>query len=92
MDAETSLPIVKTEISREEEVRQFLKDLGIPELDIVAEVIERVLPRYATGLSEVPIDEHKRDIGKIERAYLTDSQEKKRRLSRLLKNSFLDNP
>lgn len=86
MDAETSLPIVKKEISKDEEVRQFLKELGIPELDIVAEVIEIILPKYPTAL-QIPIDEHKRDIDKIERAYSTDSQEKKQRLKEKLKTT-----
>lgn len=83
-DADTSLLIVKAEISQHIEVYQFLKELGIPDLDIVAEVIERILPKYGTGYSKVLIDEHKRDIGKIERAYSTDSQEKKQRLKEML--------
>jgi len=87
MDAETSLPIVKIEISKEDKVLQFLKDLGIPEVDIVEEVIERVLPKYTPGLPIVSIDDHENDIVKIERAYLTDSQEKKRRLKEKLQTT-----
>ncbi len=76
-DNETSLPIVKLELSQKKEACQFLRELGIPKLDLVAEVIEKVLPKYATDLSTVSSDEHKRDFIKIERAYATDSQEKK---------------
>jgi hypothetical protein len=87
-DTETDLPIIKTEISQHEDVHQFLKDLRIPELDIVAEVIERILPKYiADGTSSVSIDEHRRDLAKIERAYKTDSQEKKQRLNERLRET-----
>ena len=84
-DTDTSLLIVKANISEDREVYQFLKELEIPDLDIVAEVIEKIIPKYGTGYSNIPIDEHKRDIGKIERAYSTDSQEKKQRLKERLR-------
>lgn len=85
-DTETSLPIVKVELSRREEVRQFLEALGIPELDLVAEVIETILPKY-NDATNVSIDENKRDLLKIERAYSTDSQEKKSRLVQQLEET-----
>jgi hypothetical protein len=83
-DVETSLQIVKTELSSHKDVYNFLKELGIPELDIVEEVIERILLKYA---SFVPIAENHRDIEKILRAYATDSQEKKRRLKEKLQST-----
>ncbi len=76
----TSLPIVKVELSRHKEAYQFLNDLGIPELDLVAEVIEKILPKYRTASLTVSTDEHKRDFITIEHACATDSQEKKERL------------
>ena len=79
-DTETSLPIVKVALSSDDEARKFLKDLGIPELDIVEEVIEKILPKYTKELAEVDSEENERDLKKIERAYSTDSQDKKRRL------------
>lgn len=85
-DTETDLPIIKTEVSQHLDVQQFLRDLGIPELDIIVEVIGRILPKYTTDSSQVSIDEHKRDMTKIEQAYKTDSQEKKHhRLVELLR-------
>ncbi len=85
-DTETSLPIVKVELSRRGEVRQFLVELGIPELDLVAEVIETILPKY-NDTADVSIDENKRDLVTIERAYSTDSNEKKSRLVQRLKET-----
>lgn len=86
-NTETSLPIVKCVLAEQEDARRFLKDLGIPELDIVAEVIEHILPKYS---SPVSLEEHRHDIEKIVLAYKTDSQEKKQKLrERLLRTPFI---
>lgn len=87
---ETSQPIVKAELCRQKETRQFLINLGITEFDLVDEVIEIVLPKYANNDSMVTVEEHQRDINAIEKAYDTDSQEKKNRLhARLCDTSFV---
>jgi hypothetical protein len=83
----TSLPIVKVDLSQDKEVYKFFKDLGVPELDIVAEVVESILPKYANGSSKVPVDEHKLDLNRIEGAYSTDSQKKKKKLNEMLRNT-----
>lgn len=90
-ETETSLPIVKVELSEHQEVRKFLEEkLGIPALDLVAEVIERILPKYLSDGVVVSIDENKRDLTKIDRAFQTDSQEKKSRLRKqLLETPFI---
>ena len=85
-DDQTSFPIVKRELLQDEEVRKFLKELGILELDIVAEVIEKVLPKYMTE-KEISDETYKQDISKIERAYKTDSAEKKNRLRDALRKT-----
>lgn len=82
-DVETSLPIIKLSISQDEEAHKFLKDLGVPELDIVAEVVEKVLPKYVTR-EKIPEEMHKQDISKIDQAYKTDSSEKRNRLRKEL--------
>ena len=88
-DADTSLPVVKIQLSKNKEVQRFLYELGIPKLDIVEEVVKEVLPKYTTD-KKVPDKIHMQDIAKIERAYKTDSQEKKNRLRReLLETSFI---
>ena len=89
-DIETSLPIVRVELSEHQEVRKFLGELGIPELDLVEEIIEKILPKYRNDGMIVAIDENKRDLIKIERAYETDSQDKKSRLrKRLCETPFI---
>lgn len=79
-DAETSLPIVKITLSSDEEARKFLQELGVPKLDIVEEVIEKILPKYMDDPVTVDPEENERDFKTIERAYKTDSAEKKNRL------------
>ena len=86
-DTETSLPIVKVELSQNKEAHGFLKGLDIPELDIVAEVIEEILPKYTDDSVTVESEENKRDFKKIGRAYNTDSQENKERLQQQLRKT-----
>ena len=83
-DTETSLPIVKGNLSQNSKARRFLKDLGIEELDIVAEVIEKILPRYSDDSITVEPEENKGYLKKIGRAYKTDSHEKRNRLRQVL--------
>jgi len=81
---ETSLPIVKTALTADKDVRNFLNALGIPNLDIVEEVINIILPKYINNISE---EEHRRDLIKILRAFSTDSQEKSNRLKKALQKT-----
>lgn len=76
---------MKIELSQNKEAYQFLNELGIPKLDIVAEVIEKLLPKYTNESLAVSIVEHKRDVIAIEHAYATDSQEKEGRLRERLR-------
>ena len=86
-DTETSFQIVKVELSQNEEAYGFLKELGIPELDIVAEVIEKILPKYTDDSVMVESEDNKGDLKKIERAYKTDSQANKERLRKQLRKT-----
>ena len=84
MDIETSLPIVKVSLSADEKARKFLQELGVPKLDIVEEVIGKILPKYTDDSVKVDPEENERDLKKIERAYETDSAGKKKRLQKEL--------
>lgn len=89
-NTETSLPIVKVTLSSDEEARKFLQELGVLELDIVEEVIEKILPKYTGDSVTVDPEENERDLKTIERAYKTDSAEKKNRLRKaLFKTPFI---
>ena len=80
-DTDTSFPIIKVGLTQDEEVRKFLlKELEVPECDIVEEVIKHILPKYNSDAQAVPVEDHRTDFNKIERADKTDSEKKKRRL------------
>ena len=94
LDAETdsSLPIVKSSISQDKGAHKFLKELGIPEWDIMAEVIRQILPKYWNNPSSISNTDYNLDFSKIVRAYATvaDSQKKKDQLrEKLLTTSFI---
>ena len=94
-DTETSLPIVKTEISLNDDAHKFLTHLGIPDVDLVAEVIENILPKYNGDSVAIKPEENGSDLKKIEQAYKTDSQENKKRLQSALQDTpfvLADNP
>lgn len=81
------LPTIAVEIASHDEARRFLiSDLKIPEFDIVAEVLEHVLPKYKS-LHPPQTDEHLLDIEKIVEALSIDSQEKRKRLNDALQNT-----
>jgi hypothetical protein len=63
-DAESDLPVVKGSIAKNRVALEFLKTIGLQEPDIVDEVIEKILPRYA-GKGAVPVPVWKKDIKKM---------------------------
>ncbi len=84
---ETEFAVVKREITKDEKALEFLKNLGLTEPDAVAEVIERIIPKYSQDHPYISDDEHMRDMKKILHAYSTDSREKKERLVEKLKET-----
>lgn len=87
INGDISLPVVKTKIADDKSARIFLKELGIPELDIVEEVIKYVIPKYSSTSKPPSLKDHLSDIDKIQHAYKTDSQDKKNRLYKALEKS-----
>lgn len=88
IDNAVSLPIIKIELTRDDDVRSFLKDLGVPEWDIVEEIIEHILPKYECDYQTIYIEDHKTHFKKIELAYDPDSlTDKQRRLRKELLNT-----
>jgi len=91
-EGDSDFPTVKRKLADNEQARKFLKDvIGIPKPDIVEEVIERILPKYGQEEREtISKDEHRSDISKILCALKTDSQSKKGRIDKALReNPFL---
>lgn len=83
---QTNYPVVRRSIAEDEGARQFLKNLGLAEPDMVDEVIDRILPRYEQGSADSVSDEqHAADLHKIFSALKTDSHAKRHRLLERLK-------
>ena len=66
------------QVSTCEGTRRFLEKLDVSKWDITEEVIRTVLPKYSKISSRVPIDEHKTDFTKIQKAFNIDSTEKRK--------------
>jgi hypothetical protein len=87
----TDLPTVKAVLVADEEACAFLRDLGLKEPDPVAEIIERLIPKYirADSVSE---QEHLTNIQKILTTLREVSQERRHQLILALRDcSFLRN-
>ena len=70
--------------SQQKKARMFLEEIGVLEWDIVAEVLEYILPKYRNSTGAIPRAEFNRDFAKIMKAYRTDSQKKKGQLREAL--------
>ncbi len=71
----TNFPIIKRTISIDKGAEDFLRDLGLVESDLFAEVIEFVLPKYTNDLvCPVSFQENVEDLRKI-RKLMTDSSQ-----------------
>lgn len=89
-DTDSSLPIVKSSIYQDKGAFKFLKELEIPEWDIIAEVIKQILPKYWNNPSSISMAKYERDFSKIVKAYSTGLQKKKDQLrEKLLTTSFI---
>ena len=67
--APTSLPVVHRGIADDPGAREFLAALGFTEPDLVAEVLDIVLPRYTgAGVASLDVAQHHADVESVVRA------------------------
>ena len=83
------LPTIKPELVRDSEVAEFFARLGIQEPDIIAEVLEHVLPLYEPDEMDVSEEDHKEHINLIVKALHVDSIERRQTLITSLKDSYV---
>ena len=81
------LPTIKPELVGDAEVTEFFARLGVQEPDIVAEVLEHVLPLYAPDEVDVSEEDHTEHINLIVKALNVDSTERRQTLIASLKSS-----
>ncbi len=66
---QTELPTVRRAVAEVAEARQFLEALGFTEPDVVAEVLDSVLPRYdGLDVAELDAAQHEADLERVARA------------------------
>ncbi|MEN6449760.1 MAG: hypothetical protein ABFC96_04635, partial [Thermoguttaceae bacterium] len=84
-----TMRFVRQCLATDKESREFLKRLGIPEPDVVHEVLEVILPNYEAGrVAVTAIKEHLADVQKIQRAMRADARNNKWRLEQAVRNQF----
>ncbi|MCI0563631.1 MAG: hypothetical protein MN733_34595, partial [Nitrososphaera sp.] len=89
-EVDSDLPLVKKTLLADDRAKKFLVELGLTEPNLVAEVLQKVLPKYASQAPLLSEEEHRQDLKRIGAALRTDSQaERKRVLDRLREIAFL---
>ena len=83
------LPTIKPELLADSEVAEFFARLGVQEPDIIAEVLEHVLPLYEPDEIDVSDEDHNEHISLIVKALQVDSIERRRTLMESLKESYV---
>ncbi len=83
------LPTIKPELVADAEAAEFFARLGVQEPDIIAEVLEHVLPLYEPDEMDVSEEDHKEHINLIVKALSVDSIERRRALITSLKDSYI---
>lgn len=61
--------------SQQEKARRFLDEIGVSEWNIVAEVLDHILPKYRNSTRAIRRKEFNRDFTKIAKAHRTDPQQ-----------------
>lgn len=86
--ANSEFPTVRGSIAADEGARSFLKDLGLTEPDVTAEVLEFVLPRYtAPDFTELDLEIHLQDLQHIELALNEVTADRREELRSRLRNT-----
>lgn len=77
--------------SQQEKARRFLDKIGVSEWNVVAEVLDHILPKYHDSTRSIPRAEFNRDFTKIVKSYRKDSAESKKQQLReeLMKTPFI---
>ncbi len=83
----TDFPTVRGSVCATKAARTFLRSLGLEEPDPVDDVIENVLPTYRENEIDISDTQYETDIRRIQTAFGTDSETRRKRLIDELKKS-----
>jgi hypothetical protein len=92
-EIESEFPLVKESIVKDEAAREFLQELGLPQADLVSELIDKILPKYKEpGGQVISPQEHGRHIDKILRALAVTSQDHRELDRKRLETALKETP
>lgn len=83
-----SFNTIKKSLLDDNEVREFFKRLGVHEPDIVAEVLENIVPLYESDEIEVSDEDHIKHLNLILDALKVDSVERREKLVSKLQETY----
>jgi hypothetical protein len=83
----TGFPTVRAFVCTTETAREFLRSLGLTEPDPVDDVVRNILPRYREIRLSITEADYETDIGRILRAFATDSKTQREKLIAALKDT-----
>lgn len=87
-EAQTDFPTVRPAVCSTPDALNFLRSVGVREPDLVDDVTQNVLPKYQQGEVRVDDAEYEADIGRIIRAFATDSTAQRELLLQKLRESM----
>ena len=86
-DSRTGFPTVRRSVCQSDEAQEFLRRLGLRDPDLVDDVIENLLPKYAQETVDIPDREYQADIERIVAAFATDSASQRNNLVKHLREA-----
>ena len=87
-EGKTDFPTVRLAVCVTDDALGFLRSLGLKEPDLVDDVIRNVLPKYQKKGIKVGDAHYEADVGRILRAFATDSNTQRQRLVTELQKSM----
>ncbi len=86
-EIKTGFPTVRSSVCSTETAREFLRSLGLTEPDLVDDVVRNVLPKYRESNPSITDADYETDIGRILRAFATDSKVQREKLIAALRET-----
>jgi hypothetical protein len=83
----TGFPTMRSSVCSTEAAREFLRSLGLTEPDPVDDVVRNVLPKYRETKVSITDADYEADIGRILKAFATDSKVQREKLIAALRDT-----
>lgn len=88
-DHETAFPIVRKQIAADDESRGFLRQLGLREPDLTAEVLDLILPKYERDLIDIESEDYVHDLEIVAEALIQANEKQRQGLRQRLSRATM---